>query len=66
MARPTRLRLVAQTRSAHVLDAMPKFARPGAKKAIEDICNAEDCDHAEVAVKTFVKPCGTKFPTRSG
>jgi hypothetical protein len=39
---------------ANVLDSMPKSAQPGAKKAIQDIYNAEDRDHAEVAVKTKV------------
>jgi transposase-like protein len=49
-------------RTANVLDALPKSAQPGAKKAIQDICNAEDREHAEVAIKTFEKLYGAKFP----
>lgn len=41
---------------------MPKSAQPGAKKAIQDIYNAEDHDHAEAAIKTFAQPYGAKFP----
>ncbi len=44
------------------LDSMPKSAQPGAKKAIQDIYNAEDCDYAEQAIKTFEKLYGAKFP----
>ncbi|CAL9328402.1 hypothetical protein SUDANB9_00017 [Streptomyces sp. enrichment culture] len=48
---------------ANVLDAMPKSAaQPGAKKAIQDISNAEDRDHAAQAIKTFAKLYGVKFP----
>ncbi|MBN0049293.1 IS256 family transposase, partial [Streptomyces actuosus] len=49
-------------KTANVLDAMPKSAQPGAKKAIQDIYNAEDRDHAETAVKTFARLYGAKFP----
>jgi len=49
-------------KTANVLDAMPKSAQPGAKKAIQDIYNAEDRDHADAAVKTFAKLYGAKFP----
>jgi transposase-like protein len=49
-------------KTANVLDAMPKSAQPGAKKAIQDIYNAEDRDHAEAAIKTFARLYGTKFP----
>jgi putative transposase len=42
-------------KTANVLDAMPKSAQPAAKKAIQDIYNAEDREHAEQAIKTFVK-----------
>ncbi|MFF8911730.1 transposase, partial [Streptomyces olivaceoviridis] len=37
-------------------------AQPAAKKAIQDIYNAEDRDHAEQAITTFVKLYGAKFP----
>lgn len=49
-------------KTANVLDPMAKSAQPGAKKAIQDIYNAEDRDHAEVAIKTFAKHYGAKFP----
>jgi transposase-like protein len=49
-------------KTANVLDALPKSAQPGAKKAIQDIYNAEDRDHAVQAIKTFAKLYGAKFP----
>ncbi|ANZ18626.1 Transposase for insertion sequence element IS6120 [Streptomyces noursei ATCC 11455] len=49
-------------KTANVLDSMPKSAQPGAKRAIQDIYNAEDRDHAEVAIKTFAQLYGAKFP----
>ncbi|MGW0209650.1 IS256 family transposase [Streptomyces sp. NPDC003233] len=49
-------------KTANVLDSMPKSAQMGAKKAIQDIYNAEDRAHAEAAVKTFAKLYGAKFP----
>ncbi|MEU8710737.1 IS256 family transposase [Streptomyces sp. NPDC048663] len=49
-------------KTANVLDAIPKSAQPGAKKAIQDIYNAEDRDHAIKAVKTFAQLYGAKFP----
>ncbi|QEV04516.1 IS256 family transposase [Streptomyces prasinus] len=49
-------------KTANVLDALPKSAQPGAKKAIQDIYNAEDRDRAEAAIKTFVQLYGAKFP----
>ncbi|MEU0587445.1 IS256 family transposase [Streptomyces sp. NPDC006132] len=49
-------------KTANVLDAMPKSAQPGAKKAIQDIYNAEDKQHAQAAIKTFAKLYGAKFP----
>ncbi|MFI6360778.1 IS256 family transposase [Streptomyces sp. NPDC050743] len=49
-------------KTANVLDALPKSAQPGAKKAIQDISNAEDRDHAVQAIKTFAKLYGAKFP----
>ncbi|MEU1601625.1 IS256 family transposase [Streptomyces sp. NPDC005708] len=49
-------------KTANVLDAMPKSAQPGAKKAIQNIYNAEDRDHAVQAIKTFAQLYGAKFP----
>jgi transposase-like protein len=49
-------------KAANVLDSLPKSAQPGAKKAIQDIYGAEDKQHAEAAIKTFVQLYGAKFP----
>ena len=46
---------------ANVLGAMPKSAHPGAKKALAEIWNAEDKDHALAAVKQFQAAYGAKF-----
>ena len=47
---------------ANVLGALPKSAHPGAKKALAEIWNAEDKDHAQAAVKAFEVAYGAKFP----
>ena len=47
---------------ANVLSALPKSARPGAKKALAEIWNTEDKEHAQDAVKTFVGLYGAKWP----
>ena len=47
---------------ANVLGALPKSAHPGAKKALAEIWNAEDKDHARAAVKAFAGAYGAKFP----
>jgi len=47
---------------ANVLAALPKSAQPGAKKALAEIWNAEDKDHARAAVKAFAAAYGAKFP----
>jgi putative transposase len=47
---------------ANVLGALPKSAHPGAKKALAEIWNAEDKDHARAAVKRFAAAYGAKFP----
>ncbi|MFD4954501.1 IS256 family transposase [Streptomyces sp. NPDC058451] len=52
--------LVHKTRN--VVNALPKSAQPGAKKALQEIYNAEDRDHAEKAVKDFGRACGAKWP----
>ncbi|MEU2619690.1 IS256 family transposase [Streptomyces sp. NPDC007157] len=49
-------------KTANVLDAMPQSAQPGAKRAIQDIYNAEDKQHAQAAIKTFAQLYGAKFP----
>jgi transposase-like protein len=47
---------------ANVLGALPKSAHPGAKKALAEIWNAEDKDHAERAVKDFRAAYDAKYP----
>jgi putative transposase len=47
---------------ANVLGALPESAHPGAKKALAEIWNAEDKDHARTAVKAFAAAYGAKFP----
>lgn len=49
-------------KTANVLDSMPKSAQSGAKKAIQDIYNAEDRQHAQAAITTFAQLYGAKFP----
>jgi transposase-like protein len=49
-------------KTANVLGALPKSAQPGAKKALAEIWNAEDKDHARAAVKAFAAAYGAKFP----
>jgi transposase-like protein len=45
----------------NVLSALPKSAHPGAKKALADIWNAEDRDHARRATAAFKLAYGAKF-----
>jgi transposase-like protein len=47
---------------ANVLAALPKSAHPGAKKALAEIWNAEDKNHALDAVRSFKTTYGAKFP----
>ena len=49
-------------KTASVLAALPKSAHTGAKKALAEIWNAEDKDHARAAVKAFEAAYGAKFP----
>lgn len=47
---------------ANVLNCLPKSAQPGAKGALAEIYNAEDREHALVAVKAFEADYGAKWP----
>jgi len=47
---------------ASVLAALPKSAHPGAKKALAEIWNAEDRQHALAAEKAFSTAYAAKFP----
>ncbi|MGH3148874.1 MAG: IS256 family transposase, partial [Rubrobacter sp.] len=49
-------------KSANVLDALPKSVQGRAKKAIKEITEAEDKDHAKKAVREFAAEFGTKWP----
>ena len=46
----------------NVLNALPKSAQPGAKKALAEIWNAEDKDHAQAGANVFAADYGTKWP----
>ena len=46
----------------NVLAALPKSAHPGAKKALAEIYNAEDRDHAVTAARAFQAHYGAKWP----
>lgn len=48
--------------SQDTLDALPKSAQPGPKKALQEIYNAEDRTHALKAVAAFDKSFGAKWP----
>jgi transposase-like protein len=48
---------------ANVLGALPKSTHPAAKKALAEICNAEDKTHALAAVNQFTEVLGAKFGT---
>ncbi|GEB24986.1 IS256 family transposase [Brevibacterium aurantiacum] len=47
---------------ANVLNCLPKSAQPGAKKALAEIWQAEDREHAEAAAKSFAAEYGVKWP----
>lgn len=49
-------------KAANVLNALPKSAQPGARKALRDIYNAEDRERAVKAVAAFDKTYGVKWP----
>ncbi|MFD4863194.1 IS256 family transposase [Streptomyces atratus] len=49
-------------KARNVTNALPKSAQPGATKALQEICNAEDRAHAEKAIEAFAKTYGTKWP----
>ncbi|MFD4943089.1 IS256 family transposase [Streptomyces sp. NPDC058409] len=49
-------------KTRNVVNSLPKSAQPGAKKALQEIYNAEDRDHAEKAVKDFGRAYSVKWP----
>src|SRR5277367_3851449 len=52
-------------KQGNVLAALPKSAHPGAISAMREVYNAEDIDHAQVAIKAFEVDYGAKYPRRS-
>ena len=49
-------------KTGNVLAALPKSAHPGAKRALAEIHQAEDKDHAIAAAKAFAAEYGAKWP----
>jgi putative transposase len=49
-------------KQGNVPAALPKSAHASALAAIKDIYNAEDIDHAQVAIKAFEVDHGAKYP----
>ncbi len=49
-------------KQANVLAALPKTAHPNAIKAMQEIYNAEDEQHARAAITAFEKAYGAKYP----
>ncbi|MEU8877425.1 IS256 family transposase [Streptomyces javensis] len=49
-------------KTRNVVNALPKSAQPGAKKALQEVYNAQDRDHAEKTVKDFGRAYGAKWP----
>ena len=49
-------------KQANVRGCLPKSAHPGATAALKEIYNAEDIEHAQVAVKAFTVDYGAKYP----
>jgi transposase-like protein len=46
----------------NVLNALPKSAHPAARAALKEVSNAEDRDHAETALDSFIKEFEAKWP----
>ncbi|KQW00351.1 transposase [Streptomyces sp. Root369] len=49
-------------KTANVLDCLAKSAQFAAKKAVQDLYNAEDREHVAKAIKVFAQQYGAKFP----
>jgi transposase-like protein len=48
--------------AANVVNALPKSAQPGARKALAEIRDAQDRAHADAAIKAFADAYQTKWP----
>jgi transposase-like protein len=51
-----------QHKAVNILDCLPKSAQPAARKALAQIRDAEDREHAEKAVSDFAAACQAKYP----
>jgi putative transposase len=49
-------------KAANVLNALPKSAQPAARRALAEIRDAEDRDHALAAIENFKRDYGAKWP----
>lgn len=49
-------------KAANVLNALPKSAQPAARRALAEIRDAEDRDHALAAIRAFERDYGAKWP----
>ena len=49
-------------KAANVLNALPKSAQPAARRALAEIRDAEDRDHALAAIRSFEADYGAKWP----
>ncbi|MEU6509712.1 IS256 family transposase [Streptomyces sp. NPDC046942] len=49
-------------KTRNVINSLPKSVHTGARKALQEIYNAEDRTHAEQAARSFAKDYGTKWP----
>jgi len=47
---------------ANVMNALPKSAQPAARAALKEVRDAEDREHAEVALDEFIKEYQAKWP----
>lgn len=49
-------------KAANVLNALPKSAQPAARKALAEIRDAQDREHALAAIEVFKRDYGAKWP----
>ena len=49
-------------KAANCLSALPKSAHPSARRALADIRDAEDREHAQAAINSFANDFGAKWP----
>jgi transposase-like protein len=58
----TRAQRCTVHKTRNVLASLPKSQHPGAKKAMAEIWNASDKDHARAAARAFARTYGVKWP----